>query len=102
MNEYIYVIRPTRVEMLIESTPEEDAITMAHFEYLKGLADEGVMLLAGRTLTTGEQSFGIAIFQAESDEAMQAIAVNDPAVKQKQFRAELYPYRIALLDAGNV
>jgi hypothetical protein len=33
---------------------------------------------------------------------MRDIAQNDPAVIQKQFRAEWYPYRIALLEPNNV
>ncbi len=57
----------------------------------------GVVILAGRTLNTDESSFGIVIFQAESEKAARQVVNNDPAVRQRVMRAELYPYRIALM-----
>jgi uncharacterized protein YciI len=56
------------------------------------------VLLAGRTQTTTPDSFGIIIFNAESDEAAQHIVDNDPAVKNGVFHAALFPYKIALLS----
>ena len=41
----------------------------AHYNYLKALTDQGVVILAGRTLNTDESSFGIVIFRADSEEA---------------------------------
>jgi uncharacterized protein YciI len=84
------------------STPEEDTSTTQHFNYLKGLMQAGVVILAGRSQTTDYSSFGIIIFKAEDEAAAWKIVHNDPAVQAKQFRAELYPYRIALLEPENV
>ena len=53
--------------------------------------------LAGRTLNTDESSFGIVIFEAESEKAARQVVDNNPAVRQEVMRAELYPYRIALM-----
>lgn len=83
-------------------TEEEMRISGEHFEYLKDLMDEGILILAGRTLNTDYSSFGIAIFEARDDEHMRELTANDPAVKQKVFRAEWYPYRIALHAPENV
>ena len=95
--QYLYRIQAVRPEMLSEgSTPEEDAVVSQHFDYLKRLTDQGVVLLAGRTLNTDSSSFGIVIFQAESEDAARAIVHNDPAVVNRVMRAELFPYRIAL------
>ena len=95
--QYLYKIQPTRPEMLSQgSTPQEDAIVSEHFAYLQDLTRRGVVILAGRTLNTDATSFGIVIFQAESQAAAQAVVDNDPAVRQGVMRAELYPYRIAL------
>jgi uncharacterized protein len=44
-----------------------------------------------------EEPFGIAIFQAESQEAARAFMANDPAVKNHVMTAKLYPYAIALM-----
>ena len=100
MNEtrqYLYQIRPTRIEMLSDGpTKEEAEIVSAHFNYLEALHEQGILILAGRTLNTDETSFGIVIFNAETIEVAQEIMKNDPAVIQGVMRAELYPYRIAL------
>lgn len=95
--QFLYRIQPARPEMLSQGpTPEEEAIVSEHFAYLQGLVARGVVLLAGRTLNTDVTSFGIVIFQAESQAAAQAVMENDPAVRQGVMRAELFPYRIAL------
>jgi uncharacterized protein YciI len=78
-------------------TPEEERIVGDHYSYLKKLTDEGVVILAGRTLNTDETSFGIIIFRAESEEAARCIVADDPAVRGGVMRAELFPYRIALM-----
>jgi uncharacterized protein YciI len=96
--EFLYVTRTTRVQMLTEGpTPEEAATVERHFNYLKDLADQGVVVLAGRTQTRDEKTFGIVILRASSEEAARGIMHNDPAVAGGVMRAELYPYRIAVL-----
>jgi len=96
--QYLYKIQPTRPEMLQEGlTPEEAERVSQHFDYLKELVDRGIVILAGRTLNTDASSFGIVIFNAPSDAAAHELVNNDPAVKGGVMRAELYPYRVALL-----
>lgn len=97
MPTYIYRIQPVRPAMLSEgATAAETRITGEHFEYLQRLMHEGVLILAGRTLTSDYSAFGIAIFKARDDEQMREITERDPGVAQKLFRAEWHPYRIAL------
>jgi uncharacterized protein YciI len=79
-------------------TPEEERIVGDHYSYLKKLTDQGVVILAGRTLNTDESSFGIIIFRADSEEAARRIVADDPAVRGGVMRAELFPYRIALME----
>jgi len=98
VTHYLYRIQPTRLEMLAQGpTTEEAEIVAQHFAYLKQLTDQGVVVLAGRTLNTDEKSFGIVIMQADSEETARTVMQNDPAVKHQVMRAELYPYRIALM-----
>jgi len=98
VSEYLYKIQPTRLGMLTDGpTQEEAAIVAQHFAYLKGLAEQGVVILAGRTQTADESAFDIVIFKANSEEAARDIMNNDPAVKNRVMRAELYPYRIAVM-----
>ena len=97
-NMFIYKIQPVRPEMLTEGyTPGEEQIIAEHFSYLEELTKSGVVYLAGRTLTTDYSSFGIVIFGAHSEEVARQVMLNDPAVKTKVMRAELYPFNIALL-----
>ena len=98
VREYLYRIRPARPEMLSEGpTKEEAAIISEHFRHLEVLTREGVVLLAGRTLTTDESSFGIVVFRAEDEEEALRILAGDPAVKRGVMGAELFPFRVALM-----
>jgi uncharacterized protein YciI len=97
-NYYLYKIQPTRLEMLTQGpTPSEDEIISRHFDYLKGLAQQGTAIFVGRTLTTDERTFGITVFQADSEKVAQHIMDNDPAVIAGVMRAELFPFRIVLM-----
>jgi uncharacterized protein YciI len=82
-------------------TPEEAEIVSEHFAYLEQLTEQGVVVLAGRTLTTDESSFGIVILRADSEEAARDVMDNDPAVERQVMRAELFPFRIALMEASS-
>ena len=103
VTQYLYTIHPTRLEMLTNGpTPEEAEIVSQHFSYLEGLTERGVVVLAGRTQNTDESSFGIVIFNAQSEEAAHEVMENDPAVKNGVMRAKLYPYRVALMAQEDV
>jgi uncharacterized protein len=100
--QFLYRVQPVRQEMLAKgATENETKIVEEHFAYLKHLTKNGTVLLAGRTKNTDTSSFGIVIFQAETEEAARRIVNEDPAVKNRVFRAELFPYKIALLNARN-
>ena len=96
--QFLYMIRPTRLEMLTEGpTNEEERIISEHFQYLKDLTEQGVLILAGRTQNTDSSSFGIVIFKAPSEAAAITVVDDDPAVSQGVMSAELFPYRVALI-----
>lgn len=98
MSEWLYYLKPSRLEMLTEgSTPEEDEIVSRHFDYLKDLTEKGVMILMGRTQNNDESTFGIAIFEAEDEAAARKIMENDPTVAGGVMTATLYPYRVVLM-----
>lgn len=98
VSEYLYKIQPARLGMVSEGpTPEEAAIVAQHLAYLKSLAEQGVVILAGRTQNADESTFGLVIFRTSSESAARDVMNNDPAVKNGVMRAELYPYRIAVM-----
>jgi uncharacterized protein YciI len=98
MSEWLYYLKPARLGMVTEgATPAEEEIVGLHFAYLKDLTEKGVMVLMGRTQNNDETTFGIAIFEAENENAARSIMENDPAVKNGIMTATLYPYKVALI-----
>ena len=57
-------------------------------------AAEGEVRLFGRTAVTEEETLGIVIFQAESEEKARALMEGDPAVAEQVLAATLYPFRL--------
>jgi adenine phosphoribosyltransferase len=99
-NVFLYKIQPVRPEMLSDRpTADEDRIVDEHFAYLRRLTEAGVVLLAGRTLNTDPGAFGIVILAPHTEEAARQVMHDDPAVRGRVMRAELYPFRIALLGS---
>ena len=99
--QFLYRLAPVRIEMVtIGPTPEERAMLNEHFSHLEALTAPGVMLLVGRTQDNSTRTFGIVIFQADSEEQAHEIMNGDPVVRKGIMRAELFPFRIAL--AGNI
>lgn len=95
---FLYKIQPVRPEMLTEGAiSDEEALIGQHFDYLKRLTEAGVVFMAGRTLNSDPASFGIVIFHAVDEAAARQVMHADPAVQGRVMRAELYPFRIALL-----
>jgi uncharacterized protein len=97
MPEFLYVLRPTRLEMVTEGPTEREAASVAaHFAYLQDLTGQGVMRLVGRTQNNDERTIGIAVFRAADEAEARAIMQGDPAVRDGVMSAELFPFRIAL------
>lgn len=102
LNQYLYRIQPARLEMVTQGpTEEETSIISDHFDYLKSLTKQGVVLVFGRTQNNDSSTFGITIFHAESEDNARSIMNNDPAVKNGIMHAELFPFRVAGLNTGN-
>jgi uncharacterized protein YciI len=103
MQQWLYFLKPARLGMVTEGpTPEEAEIVSRHFAYLEGLTEKGVILLVGRTQNADENTFGIAIFEAEDESAARAIMEADPAVVGGVMRATLYPYKVALMRGQSI
>jgi uncharacterized protein YciI len=93
MPEYLYLIHPYRHGFYDSPTQEEDAILEEHFNYLKGAAEAGIVLLAGPCL---DKTFGLVVFRAENDEAANVFMFADPSVKKNVMMAELHPMRVSV------
>jgi uncharacterized protein YciI len=82
-------------------TDEEASILSDHFNYLKSLTEQGVVLIFGRTQNKDASTFGIVVFRAESNDAARSIVNDDPAVKNGLMHAQLFPYKVAGLSTGS-
>jgi uncharacterized protein YciI len=70
-------------------TPSEAKTMEDHFQYLKKLTEEKMVILAGPVLT---KEFGIVVLEAEGEQSARKIMENDPAVKNRMMMAQLYHY----------
>jgi len=99
MAQYVYRLRPARADMLAAGpTADEERIIGEHFAYLQDLHAQGVVSFVGRTLTTGPETFGLAVFAAADETAARAVMTADPAVAQGVMTAELFPFRTVFPD----
>jgi uncharacterized protein YciI len=98
-SEFLYLLRPSRPDMIAAMTEQEQKIVGEHFAYLQNLLAEGQLILAGRTLE--DQPFGIVVFRAESPERAEEIMKGDPAVANGVMTATLHPYSVALIQGSN-
>ena len=79
-------------------TEEDLRIAREHFAYLKNATKEGIVLLAGRSLD-GEGP-AIVIVEATSEEEARRFMEADPFVAGGLMRANLHPFRAALVRAS--
>jgi uncharacterized protein YciI len=77
-------------------TEQDKAALGRHFNRFKAAIESGQLILAGRTEEPGEETFGIAIFEAADETAARKFMNEDPAVVGGLMTAELHPFRVAL------
>ena len=65
----------------------------AHWQYLRRLHADGKLVVAGPSWT-GEDPFGVGIFDLRDRSEVEAIVAADPAVTSGAMRAEIRPLRI--------
>src|SRR5690348_15175123 len=95
MPEWIYFIHPPRDDFAATMTDAEKEVWGQHFDRLKRLLAEGVMILVGPTL--GHTNTGIAVFEAPDEAAARRIMEEDPTISSGSARGELRPFRVSLL-----
>lgn len=99
--EYLYTLKLIpRLQHNDSWTDQDQKIVQEHFTRLKELTEQGIVILAGRTTREDPTDFGVVIFKAQSDMDAKRIMKQDPAVLQGIMAAELFPYRIALINTS--
>jgi len=92
--QFVYVYKPLKENFNKTATEQENKIVSEHFLYLKDLLEKNILVLAGPETNA---KFGIAVLETQTEEEAKKIMENDPAVSNKVFTAELYPFRVSLL-----
>ena len=101
MSQFIYVLKPVRLAMLTDGPTEAEAeAVQAHINFLESQAAVGSVMLAGRTQTADEETFGLVILEADSEAAARLLMASDPAVAGGAMTARLFPYQIAVLSGA--
>ena len=97
MAQFLYILRAVRPEMVSDGPDAREAgILSEHTAYLGQLADQGTVILAGRTQVTGPDTMGLVIFEATDEPSACELMRSDPAVAGGIMSADLYPYAIAV------
>ena len=99
MKEWLWVL--TLTEKYTEEknwTKNDEDFVGEHFQRLTKMKNEGVVVLAGRTLTelNNTEGMGLVIFYAKDEKEALQFMIDDPAVKNKIMLARVLPYGIAI------
>jgi uncharacterized protein len=82
---------PPRPSFTTDMTGEERQVMMDHGAYLKKYVDAGMVIVMGPVLEPAG-SWGLAVFEAGSEEEVRTIIARDPTVLSGLgFRWEIYP-----------
>jgi uncharacterized protein YciI len=95
--QYLYMLR-VAPQLHDESkwTDKHKTAAVKHFERLKKAAADGKVVLAGRTTEAMDKTFGLVIFEADSEADARKFMEADPAVVAGVMTATLHPYSVAL------
>ena len=95
--QYVYVLAVApRYQEEASWKDAENAVLTHHFERLVQAAKSGQVILAGRTMESLDKTFGLVIFEADSEAAAREFMQSDPAVVAGLMNATLHPYAVAL------
>lgn len=95
MADWIYFLHPPRENFVDTITEDEAAIMGVHAEHLAGLHASGVLTLAGPTF--GPVNTGVAVIEADDEDAARALMNADPAITSGLMTGELRPMRVSFL-----
>ncbi|HVF65137.1 MAG TPA: YciI family protein [Casimicrobiaceae bacterium] len=97
MQQFVYVLRLTpKYHDQARWTDKDNAAVGRHFERLSKGVEAGYVVFAGRTREPLDKTFGLVVFEAESESAARAFMESDPAVEAGVMTATLHPYALAL------
>lgn len=97
-HRFVYLLR--LVERLHTDdgwTKNDEELIGRHFRHLQAATEQGQAIVVGRTLESGDRTFGLVIFEADNAAAAQAFAESDPAVTGGIMTVEVRPFALVLM-----
>ena len=79
MPHYLCKLRPPRTTFVADMTSEEARVMRAHREYWTPRVETGVVIAMG-TVADPAGGYGLAIIEAASESALEALQASDPAI----------------------
>jgi uncharacterized protein YciI len=97
LQQYVYVLRvaPALHDQARWTQADNDAVSR-HFTRLADGVKTGQVIFAGKTTEPLDTTFGLVVFEAESEAAARRFMESDPAVVAGVMSATLHPYALAL------
>jgi uncharacterized protein len=93
---FLIILKPARPGFVETPTSAEQKTVGQHFAYLKKLAADGKVLLAGPSIN-GANTFGIVVVEAASEADARSVMEGDPSVKAGVMKGELLPFTLSLM-----
>jgi uncharacterized protein YciI len=90
MGYFLYKLIPPRPTFDRDMNPDEAAIMGQHIAYWQELADGGTAVVFG-PVSDPEGAWGLAVVEADSEEDVQMLRLDDPARHLDGARFEVYP-----------
>jgi uncharacterized protein YciI len=82
MGHYLYKLIPPRPTFMADMTADEAAIMEQHFDYWTSLLDGGAVVAYG-PVNDPAGGYGLAILEADTEQAARNIGDADPAVAKQ-------------------
>ncbi len=83
MSHYFCKLRPPRPSFISDMTPEEAELMRAHREYWTPRVETGVVVAMG-PVADPAGGYGVAIIEAASDAALEAMQEADPVIAARR------------------
>jgi uncharacterized protein YciI len=94
---FVYVLRLVpRLHDDKAWTKEDGDIVGRHFQRLKDATAAGTVVFAGRTMESGDKTFGLVVFEAANADEAKAFADGDPAVTDGVMTVTVHPFALVL------
>lgn len=93
---FLIRIQPVRATFVHDATKEEGKIMGEHFGYLKKLAADGKVVLAGPSIND-EKTFGLIVVEVDNEAEARKIMEGDPSFKAGIQKGEVLPFTISIL-----